>query len=75
MHKETKKLNMPYIVGIAVKDGVRIREKPEKYSELLCILKKGDTVIINSDGETKDYYKVTIKSIIGYVRKNRLEIK
>jgi len=63
-----------YIIGIANANNVYVRKEPDKYSEIVYILKNGATVTIDPNDETYDYFKVTVESVVGYVLKEFISI-
>ena len=71
---KVEKKNAPYTIGIVTSATADLKEKPEKYAELVTILKKGDAAIIEDDSDP-EYYKVMANIKIGYVLKNQIEIK
>lgn len=69
-----EKKKMPYKIGIVVTNTADVKTEPDKYADLITILKKGDAVIIDDDSD-KEYYKVTASIKVGYILKNQITIK
>ena len=69
---EPAKKNGPMTMGTVISDKGFVRKEPDKYSDLLIILKKGKSVVVS--GESGDYYKVSVDSIVGYIRKSKLSV-
>lgn len=63
-----------YIMGFAIKDGVLVRAKPDKNSEIIYILKQGEAMIINHEMDTDDYYYGSVKSVVGYALKSDISL-
>ena len=54
---------------------LNVREKPETNSDVICIIKLGDKIIIDNNYYNKDYYKVyTVSGIEGYCVKKYISI-
>lgn len=71
---KVNKKNAPYRIGTVTVNIVDVLEKPEKYSDIVTILKKGDTAIIEDDSDA-NYYKVMANIKIGYILKNQIKVK
>lgn len=69
-----KKKNKPFKIGVVISDTADLKEEPEKYAELITILKKGDAAVIDDDSDP-EYYKVTASIKVGYILKSQLEVK
>ena len=70
------------VVGTVVNcEMLRVRAKPDKDSEILTFIKKGDQVEINKKLSTDDFYSVTVTQIttaekyIGYCMKDFIQTK
>lgn len=69
-----EKKKTPYKIGIISSNTADVKTEPDKYADLITILKKGDAVIIDDDSD-KEYYKVTANIKVGYILKNQITIK
>lgn len=63
------------VIGYVIADRAFVRSEPNNNSDILCILKKNETLAVDSSSIGQDYYMVTVKSIIGYVAKTQITIK
>jgi len=48
-------------------------KEPEKYAEILYLMTENETVIVDPNGGTDDYYMVTVNGIVGYVLKSSVK--
>ena len=64
----------PFTKGRVVVERVRVKKEPEEYTEVVCMLSKNDIVIVSDTGNTKDYYKITYKGVVGYIPKKSIII-
>lgn len=71
---EPKKENKSrYTFGYVISNGVYFREQPNKYANIICILKKDDVLLV--DKEESGYYYGTANGRAGYVEKEFIEIR
>ena len=55
---------------------LNVRVKPSAIGDVVCILACGDTVVVDEDNSTNDWYKVrTAKGVEGFCMKNFIVIK
>ena len=70
-----KNQEFDYIVGTVTTETSYMRKEPFKTGLINIVLKKGDVVIIDPEGDVVNYYRVTAKTKIGYVLKNEISVK
>jgi hypothetical protein len=58
-----------YSFGHAAVSNVPVKTEPDKYGDVKYLLHLDETVIIDPNGGTEDYYLVTVNGITGYVPK------
>lgn len=69
------KSNSPYIFGYITVDTAFMRKEPNENSEVITILKKGEAVIIDPNGDAGDYSKITAHISVGYILKSQYILK
>jgi uncharacterized protein YgiM (DUF1202 family) len=60
--KKSKKM----LIGKVIGGTLNLRAEPDSDSDIIYVLKNGDAVIIDTEGSTDKYYKVTVNGLIGY---------
>ena len=60
--KKSKKM----LIGKVIGGTLNLRAEPDSDSDIIYVLKNGDAVIIDIEGSTDKYYKVTANDLIGY---------
>lgn len=60
--KKSKKM----LIGKVIGGTLNLRAEPDSDSEIIHILQNGDAVIIDVEGSTDKFYKVTVDGLIGY---------
>lgn len=69
------KSNSPYIFGYITVDAAFMRKEPNEDSEVITILKKGEAVIVDPNGDAGDYSKITAQISVGYILKSQYILK
>lgn len=65
----------PFTFGYVTSDTLFMKKEPDKYADTVCILKKNDPIIIDTNGGTDDYYLATANGVSGYCLKEFIVIK
>lgn len=60
--KKSKKM----LIGKVIGGTLNLRAEPDSDSDIIYVLKNGDAVIIDMEGSTDKYYKVTVNGLSGY---------
>lgn len=60
--KKSKKM----LIGKVIGGTLNLRTEPDSDSDVIHILKNGDAVIIDVEGSTDKFYKVTVDGLVGY---------
>lgn len=60
------------VIGTVICDQLFLREEPDKESDVLYIMPKGEHVAIMD--ELSDFYKVTVNGVTGYCAKEFITI-
>lgn len=60
------------VIGAVICDQLFLREEPDKESDILYIMPKGEHVAIMD--ELSDFYKVTVNGVTGYCAKEFITI-
>ena len=63
------------IIGTVNCDNLFLREEPDKESDALYVMHKGEAVSINLDESTSTFYKVTVSGTIGFCVKEFITIQ
>lgn len=63
------------IIGTVNCDQLFLREEPDKESDILYVMHKGEAVSINLDESTSTFYKVTVSGAVGFCVKEFITIK
>ena len=63
------------VIGVVNCDQLFLREEPDRESDALYVLSKGEGVAIDMDNSTDAFYKVTANSLVGYCVKEFITIK
>lgn len=61
------------VIGTVTCDSLFLRAEPDKESDILYIMPKGERVAL-MDGDTADFYKVTVNGVTGYCVKEFVTI-
>lgn len=69
------KSDSPYIFGYITVDTAFMRKEPDENSEVITVLKKGEAVIVDPNGDTGDYSKITAQISVGYILKSQYILK
>lgn len=68
--KKSKKM----LIGKVIGGTLNLRSEPDPDSEIIYVLQSDDAVIIDTEGSTDNYYKVTANGMIGYCVRNFIAI-
>lgn len=60
--KKSKKM----LIGKVIGGTLNLRAEPDSDSEIIHILQNDDAVIIDVEGSTDKFYKVTVDGLVGY---------
>ena len=60
------------VIGTVISDSLFLRDEPDKESDILYIMPKGEHVAIME--ELSDFYKVTVNGVTGYCVKEFITI-
>lgn len=69
-----KKGFVPFKTGKVNIDVAYARQQPEKYSEIVCLLRKDDVVVIDDAGSVDEWYKVTSNGVVGFILKKVITV-
>lgn len=64
--KKSKKM----LIGKVIGGTLNLRAEPDSDSDIIHILQNGDAVIIDVEGSTDKFYKVTVDGLVGYCVRN-----
>ena len=70
----TKKRNRA-VIGVVNCDSLFLRDEPDSDGDVIHIMKKDDTVSIDINGSTNDFYKATVDNVSGFCMKKFITIQ
>lgn len=65
-----KKMSIGKVIG----GSLNLRAEPDSDSDVIYVLQNNDTVIVDMDGSTDGFYKVTANGLVGYCVRNFIAI-
>lgn len=73
--KKRSKKTPDIITGVVVNcDALAIRKEPSQNSEIIHVIKSGETLIVNNSGATDTFHSVTVNSMIsGFAMRKYIE--
>lgn len=68
--KKSKKMTIGKVIG----GSLNLRAEPDSDSDVIYVLQNDDAVIVDIDGSTDGFYKVTANGLVGYCVRNFIAI-
>lgn len=68
--KKSKKMTIGKVIG----GSLNLRAEPDSDSDVIYVLQNNDAVIVDVDGSTDSFYKVTANGLVGYCVRNFIAI-